>query len=72
MALSRPLGTALFSAIAIAQAVRFMLAWPVTINGFSVPLWASALAAVAFGTLAVVVWRDGSTTRPPFRHQGHK
>lgn len=63
MALSRTLGAALLSAIAIAQVIRFFLAWPVTINGFSVPLWASAIAAVACGSLAVMIWRDGGPNR---------
>jgi hypothetical protein len=31
---------------------------PVTINGFSVPLWASAVAAVVTGGLAFMLWRD--------------
>lgn len=64
MALSRTLATPLFAAIAVMQAVRFVAAWPVSINGFSVPLWGSAVASVAFGCIAVLVWRDGGARRP--------
>jgi len=52
-----------FAVMAILQAVRFFEKWPVTINHFSVPLWASAVAAVAFATLAVAVWRDDGRNR---------
>ncbi|CAN5193629.1 hypothetical protein BH11PSE14_BH11PSE14_12750 [soil metagenome] len=58
MAIMRVLAAPLFAVIAVAQAIRFVEAWPVTINGFSLPLWASAVAAVAFGALAILVWRE--------------
>ena len=46
-----------FTAIAALQIVRLLLAWPVTVAGFAVPLWASAVAAVVAGTLAVSAMR---------------
>jgi hypothetical protein len=52
-----------FALLAIVQALRFVRAWPVSINGVAVPLWASAVAALVFGTLAVLVWRDGGRRR---------
>ena len=63
MAGMRIVVTPLFAVMAALQAVRFVQAWPVTINGFSVPVWGSAVAAVAFGVLAVLVWRDGAPRR---------
>ena len=59
MAISRVLAAPLFGVLAVVQAFRFVQAWPVTVNGYSVPVWASALAAVAFGGIAVLLWREG-------------
>jgi hypothetical protein len=63
MSVSRHLAAPLFGVIAVVQAVRFVEAWPVSINGYSVPVWASAVAAVAFAALAVLVWREGAPQR---------
>ena len=63
MAVARVIVTPLFGAMAIMQAVRFFPAGPVTITGFAVPLWASAVAAIGFAALAVLVWRDGAPKR---------
>lgn len=48
----------LFGVIAALQLLRFVLAWPVTVNGYSIPLWASAIAFVVAGGLAVMLWRE--------------
>ncbi|MFA6958747.1 MAG: hypothetical protein WC538_22995 [Thermoanaerobaculia bacterium] len=44
--------------IAAMQLIRFIQAWPVSINGFSVPVWASAIASVVAALLAVMIWRE--------------
>lgn len=44
--------------LAALQATRFLLGWEVVVNGVQVPLWASALATVIAGLLAVLLWRD--------------
>lgn len=44
--------------IALMQGLRVVLAWPVTVNGYSVPLWASATAFAVAGTVAVMLWRE--------------
>ena len=49
----------LLGIVALAQGLRFALAWPVTINGFSVPTWASAVACLVIGGIAVMLWREG-------------
>ena len=63
MAVSKQLGAPLFGIIAVVQAVRFVQAWPVSVNHFDVPVWASAVAAVGFGTLAVLIWREDGKPR---------
>jgi hypothetical protein len=59
MTSSRTIAAVLLGLIALVQALRFALGWPVTINGFSVPLWASAVAALIAGGVAVMLWREG-------------
>jgi hypothetical protein len=44
--------------IALMQGLRFALAWPITVNGYSVPVWASAIAFVVLGVIAIMVWRE--------------
>jgi hypothetical protein len=45
--------------IAVMQALRFALGWPLLINGIAVPLWPSAVAFVVLGFIAVMLWREG-------------
>ena len=52
------IATLLLGLIALLQGVRFALAWPVTVNGLSIPLWASAMAFVVVGGLALMLWRE--------------
>jgi hypothetical protein len=44
--------------IAIMQGVRFALGWPLSVNGFVVPLWPSAVAFIVLGLVAVMLWRE--------------
>jgi hypothetical protein len=46
----------LLGLIAIVQFVRFISGWQVTIDGLSVPVWASAIACLIAAGLAVMVW----------------
>lgn len=48
----------LLGLLATLQLLRFALGWPVTVNGFSVPLWASAIACLVAGGLALMLWRE--------------
>jgi hypothetical protein len=54
--------TAIVSLILLVMAtghlVRTVTGWPVTIDGFLVPVWFSAVAAVAFALLAVMLFRE--------------
>lgn len=53
-----------FDAITALQLARLLLGWPVTVAGFAVPLWASAIAAVVAGSLAVWAMRLYMQARP--------
>ena len=48
----------LLALVAALQATRFLAGWPVTIDGFAVPAWASAVFAAIAGTLAIMLWRE--------------
>ena len=52
------LAVALFSLIAILQLLRFILGWEVTVQGISIPVWASGIAFVVAGGLALMLWRE--------------
>lgn len=39
------------------QLLRLILRWPVTVAGASIPLWASAIAALIAGSLAIWAFR---------------
>jgi len=49
---------ALLSLVALLQLLRFLLGWEITINGITVPVWASAIAFIIAGGLAVLLWRE--------------
>ena len=40
------------------QLVRLLQGWEVVVNGVSVPLWASGIACVIVGGLALMLWRE--------------
>ena len=50
--------------LATMQLARFLFGWPVQVAAVSVPLWASALAFVIAGALAIWAFRTASTLRP--------
>jgi len=48
----------IFSLAALMQLLRFSLAWEITVNGRTVPVWMSGIAFVIAAGLAVMVWRE--------------
>jgi len=48
----------LLAVVAVLQATRFLAGWPVSIDGFAVPAWASGLVAAIAGLLAFMLWRE--------------
>jgi hypothetical protein len=53
----------LFALIALIQTLRVVLGWDVTVNGISIPPWASVIAIVVAATLAFKIWREMPDTR---------
>ena len=55
---------AFFSLIALVQLARVVLAWPVQVASVTVPIWASVVACLVAGWLAVWAFRSSqSATR---------
>lgn len=52
------IASVVFALVAVLQLLRFVLGWTVLVNGFSVPLWASAIAFVFAAGLSVMVWHE--------------
>ena len=48
----------LLALVAAVQAIRFLAGWPVTIDAYVVPVWASAVFAAIAGLLAAMLWRE--------------
>ncbi len=51
--------TIFLALVALAQLVRLVLQVEVVAGGVRVPLWASAVACVVTGGLAILLWREG-------------
>ena len=49
---------AVFSIVALAQLLRILLGWAVTVNGILIPLWVSVIACGVCAALAVMLWRE--------------
>jgi hypothetical protein len=49
---------AVLSLVSLLQLLRLLLGWEITINGITIPLWASGLAFVVAAGLAAMVWRE--------------
>lgn len=52
---------AVFSIVALLQLLRMFLGWEVTVDGFFIPLWASAIACAIAAVLAFMLWRETHT-----------
>ena len=44
--------------ISLLQLLRLVLGWAITIDGVTIPLWASGVAFVVAAGLAAMVWRE--------------
>jgi hypothetical protein len=49
---------AVFSIVALAQLLRILLGWAVTVNGILIPFWVSVIACVVSAALALMLWRE--------------
>ena len=52
------LAVVVLSLVALLQLLRFVSSWEVTVNGITIPIWASAIAFVVAAGLAVMLWRE--------------
>jgi len=46
------------SLLALVQLLRVLLGWGVVVNGIAIPIWASVIAVLVAGGLAVLLWRE--------------
>lgn len=46
------------SLLSVLQLVRFLQGWDVIVNGVAIPTWASGLACLIAGGLALMLWRE--------------
>lgn len=44
--------------IATLQLLRSIMGWEVSVNGMSVPTWASVMAFIITGGLALMLWKE--------------
>jgi len=44
--------------LAVLQLARVVLGWPVVVNAVAVPIWASAIAFIIAGGLALMLYRE--------------
>jgi hypothetical protein len=42
-----------FDLLAVAQLIRFLLGWPLVVNGFEIPVWPSAVAFVVLTAFSI-------------------
>lgn len=48
----------IFALVAVLHVLRLIFGWEAVINGMVVPIWASVLAIIIAGGLAVMLWRE--------------
>jgi hypothetical protein len=53
----------LLALIALLQLTRFVQGWEVTINGVTIPVWASGIAFVVLAGIAAMLWRESRAAR---------
>jgi hypothetical protein len=47
--------------VSAGQLIRFVQGWEVLVNGIAIPTWASAVAGLVAGGLAIMLWRESRT-----------
>ncbi len=52
------LATLFLSLVVVLQLLRLVLQWEFIIGGLEIPMWASVLAVIGAGALAVWLWRE--------------
>lgn len=57
------LASILFGLIAILQLLRVVLGWEIVVAGTTIPFWASIVAALVAGLVAIMLWRESRIRR---------
>lgn len=52
------LAVVLLGLIAVLQLLRFGLGWEIVVAGTAIPPWASIVAALVAGIVAIMLWRE--------------
>ena len=52
-----------FALVSVFQLARFVLGWPVSINGLDIPVWVSAVVGALTALLAVMLAREATASR---------
>ena len=52
----------LISVAALLQLTRFLRGWVVTVDGATIPVWISGVAAVVLGGIAAMLWRESRSS----------
>jgi hypothetical protein len=50
-----------FLLVSLLQLLRVLAGWEITVNGISIPPWASVIACLAAAALALALWRETRT-----------
>ena len=58
MKLATTVAITIFALVALAQLLRVLLAWNVTVNGIVIPFWVSIVVSAIGATLAIMLWRE--------------
>ncbi len=51
----------LFALMALVHVLRLMFSWEITVDGMTIPMWASAVGAIVAAMLAILVQREAGT-----------
>jgi hypothetical protein len=51
---------AILALVAIVHLLRLLADWSVSVNGIDIPMWASVIALVLAGGLALGLWREST------------
>ena len=57
--------TVFFDLLTLMQLIRLFMRWPIYVAGVNIPLWASGVAVLVVGSLAIAGMRVLARTRMP-------
>lgn len=54
----------IFALVAVVHLIRLFTGWEIIVNGYAIPIWASFVALIVAGGLAVMIWREARARKP--------